>query len=211
MTCLKGTRENILQEIFTWIDDDSGRNVFWLAGLAGSGKSTIAHTVASTLASRGRLGGCFFFSRHQSKRNEASLVMPTLAHGIAAFSENIRNSVAEAIGRNIHVANAPLRRQFLDLVVEPLKSYTERDPIVIVLDALDECATPAMREDLLTILAHDSAQLPSNVRVFITARPEQDIEKAFSFTTRCFKHAINLDSPPNSMYLTRPAHCHYVI
>lgn len=185
--------------------------MFWLAGLAGSGKSTIAHTVASTLASRSRLGGCFFFSRHQSKRNEANLVMPTLAHGIAAFSESIRNSVAEAIRRNIHVASAPLRRQFLDLVVEPLKLYSERESIVIVLDALDECATPAMREDLLTILAHDSTQLPSNVRVFITARPEQDIEKAFSFTTRCCKHVINLDSPPNSMYLTCPARCHRVI
>lgn len=172
--------------------------MFWLAGLAGSGKSTIAHTVASTLASKGRLGGCFFFSRHESKRNEANSVMPTLAHGIAAFAESIRDALVAVINRNPNVANTPLRRQFLDLIVEPLKSYSGENQIVIIFDALDECATPAMREDFLTILAHDSAQLPPCVRLFVTARPEQDIEKAFSFASKCCKYAIDLDSPTNS-------------
>ncbi|GJJ11373.1 hypothetical protein Clacol_005605 [Clathrus columnatus] len=197
LTCLKGTREDILQEIFTWVDHNREKNVFWLAGLAGSGKSTIAHTVASALSSTNRLGGCFFFARHQSKRNEANLVMSTVAHGISAFAESVRDSLVTIINRNSNVAKGPLRRQFLDLVVEPLKSYSGKDPIVIVFDALDECATPAMREDLLTILAHDSAQLPPNVLLFITARPERDIEEAFSLTSKCHRCAINLDSSTN--------------
>lgn len=180
-----------------WFDAKHEQNIFWLAGLAGSGKSTIAHTMAATLASTLRLGGCFFFARHLSDRNETKTVITTLAHALASFDESIRNAIAEAISKNVNVGKGPLRRQFLDLVVGPLKHYKGRQTIVIVLDALDECATPAMREDLLTILAQDSAQLPSFVRLFVTGRPEPDIDVALGQSPRCCKELIQLDSASN--------------
>ncbi|KAF8584049.1 WD40 repeat-like protein, partial [Ramaria rubella] len=200
--CQPGTREDIIQDIMSWLDAKNDKNVFWLAGLAGSGKSTVAHTFASMLASMSRLGGCFFFARHHSDRNEAKSVMTTLAHALASYSEDLKNAIVEAIDKNVNVGKGPLRRQFIDLIVEPLKRYRGQRTIVIVLDALDECATPAMREDLLTILAHDSARLPAFVRLFVTGRPERDIDAALGQNPRCLKQMIDLDSESNIMDIT---------
>ena len=46
--CTTGTREEILKEIIAWAEVTSADSppVFWLTGQAGSGKTTIAYTVA---------------------------------------------------------------------------------------------------------------------------------------------------------------------
>ena len=46
--CTAGTRVRILDDITTWAKDNSAEspNVYWLFGSAGSGKSTIAYTIA---------------------------------------------------------------------------------------------------------------------------------------------------------------------
>ncbi|KXL50603.1 hypothetical protein M433DRAFT_151196 [Acidomyces richmondensis BFW] len=41
-TCLPGTRADLLQEIYDWADSETSPAIFWLSGLAGTGKSTIA-------------------------------------------------------------------------------------------------------------------------------------------------------------------------
>ena len=42
--CLRGTRETVLNEIESWAKDFNQSPVFWLNGLVGTGKSTIAQT-----------------------------------------------------------------------------------------------------------------------------------------------------------------------
>jgi len=44
--CLPNTRVKVLQQIRTWVDGDDKRYIFWLSGWAGTGKSTIARTIA---------------------------------------------------------------------------------------------------------------------------------------------------------------------
>ena len=44
--CLKGTREAVLGEIELWANGFDKPPVFWLDGLAGTGKSAIAQTIA---------------------------------------------------------------------------------------------------------------------------------------------------------------------
>ncbi|KAJ7356497.1 hypothetical protein DFH08DRAFT_1047090 [Mycena albidolilacea] len=49
-SCLQGTREAMLNTIFEWIDSLApGPHIFWLAGLAGTGKTTSATTVCEEL------------------------------------------------------------------------------------------------------------------------------------------------------------------
>ena len=61
--CLRGTRTAILDEIELWIRDlYDPRTVYWLNGLAGTGKSTIAQTIAERTFADGRLGASFFCS-----------------------------------------------------------------------------------------------------------------------------------------------------
>jgi hypothetical protein len=58
--CLPGTRKKILDDIMDWFADD-GPSVYWLRGLAGTGKTTIARSVADLAEQQGLLGASFFF------------------------------------------------------------------------------------------------------------------------------------------------------
>lgn len=44
--CLRGTRTKILEFIDQWTADPQGKRIFWLRGMAGTGKSAIARTLA---------------------------------------------------------------------------------------------------------------------------------------------------------------------
>ncbi|RYP55222.1 hypothetical protein DL770_010934 [Monosporascus sp. CRB-9-2] len=59
-TCLSDTRVDLLKEIYNWADGQDERCIFWLNGLAGTGKSTTARTVARKYFERGGLGASFF-------------------------------------------------------------------------------------------------------------------------------------------------------
>jgi hypothetical protein len=51
--CLPGTRESVLQDIVLWAKNPQDQNVFWLNGLAGTGKSTIAQSFSEAVAADG--------------------------------------------------------------------------------------------------------------------------------------------------------------
>ncbi|OAF58542.1 hypothetical protein VC83_04965 [Pseudogymnoascus destructans] len=57
------THVDLLQEIYDWADGKDERCIFWLNGLAGTGKSTISRTVARRYNEQKRLGASFFFSK----------------------------------------------------------------------------------------------------------------------------------------------------
>lgn len=62
--CLEGTRVRLLGSIREWSLDPGGKCVYWLKGMAGSGKSTVARMVAREFASseRCQLGARFRFT-----------------------------------------------------------------------------------------------------------------------------------------------------
>ncbi|KAF8533478.1 hypothetical protein BDD12DRAFT_946368 [Trichophaea hybrida] len=61
--CLRDTRVDLVEQIKTWSKDSHGPYIFWLNGIAGTGKSTIARTVANAWHKENRLGASFFFSK----------------------------------------------------------------------------------------------------------------------------------------------------
>ena len=54
--CLRGTMEVVLDEVESWTKDFKESPVFWLNGLAGTGKLTIAQTIAERAFAGGLLG-----------------------------------------------------------------------------------------------------------------------------------------------------------
>ena len=61
--CLENTRKETLDSIHQWVDARGYPNVLLLIGAAGTGKSTIATTVAGQYQKRGQLGCHMFFVR----------------------------------------------------------------------------------------------------------------------------------------------------
>ena len=148
--CLPDTRQDLLKSITDWLTTPSpDQNIFWLYGLAGSGKSTIATTIAEYFRELGRLGAFMFFDRKNPSSSEPAAVVPTLCHKLASFDPTIRAAVCAQIERDPSITEASLRVQFTKLLREPLGSLAAphtKGPVIIVLDAFDECGDSSSRK-----------------------------------------------------------------
>ncbi|KAM0187028.1 hypothetical protein ACHAPI_011346, partial [Fusarium lateritium] len=183
-TCLPDTREELLKEIDRWIDDPKSKTIFWLNGMAGTGKSTISRTIARARSQQGDLGASFFFKRGETDRGNLAKFVPTVARRLAWSMPGLAPFIKSAVDADLAIVDAAVREQFRKLVREPLSKVTaaslSRPSIVIVVDALDECEKDADIELLLELLStlHSIGSL--RIRVLVTSRPELPVRLGFS-------------------------------
>ena len=175
-TCLRGTRESVLDGIMQWAEDPGDRHIFWLNGLAGTGKSTIAQTFSEMVAKTGVLGASFFCSRDYLDRRELKNIFPTLAYQLACRYPAFRSHIVQVIKRDPSVIQSSLISQLKDLIVDPLSSTNIS--CVIIVDALDECVDDQPSSAILSVLGRHVNEL-SFVKFFITGRPEPRIRSGF--------------------------------
>src|SRR5882762_6673106 len=98
--CLENTRVDVLSKIRDWFSDPKAPSIFWLGGLAGTGKSTIAHTVAETCEMEERLAASFFFSRDRFQRRSAKWFFSTIARQICIRHPEISPYVASKLRKD---------------------------------------------------------------------------------------------------------------
>jgi hypothetical protein len=165
--------------------DPSAKLVYWLTGVAGTGKTTIAQSVAHMAKERGCLTATFFFSRTagSAERRRAAAVIPTLIYQLAHRHEIFRDCICRAISTDRDISGSLVVKQAKTFFADALQSSNQRlpFPLVIVLDALDECDKENGREggDLIPVLLHSLEKLPFSVKIFITSRPEPSIKNMF--------------------------------
>jgi hypothetical protein len=180
-TCLEETRVDLLQDINDWVDGQDERCIFWLSGLAGTGKSTVARTIARTYFDHERLAASFFFSRGGEDVGSAGKFVTSIAFQLASNIPCLKRHICEAIKTRRDIANQSFRDQWQRLVLGPLSKLNEfgKSSYVLVVDALDECDG---NNDIQTII-HLLAQAPSlktvRLRVLLTSRPEIPIRSGF--------------------------------
>ncbi|OPB38114.1 hypothetical protein A0O28_0012180 [Trichoderma guizhouense] len=141
-TCLADTRVDLLQHIISWTQDPNAKAIFWLNGMAGTGKSTVSRTIAKSLVRTGHLGASFFFKRGEGDRGSSAKLFTTIAAQLSIMQTDIASYFEHAIKSNPDIGNKGLRKQFNELVLQPLSrvppDQRKSDFIVIVIDALDE-------------------------------------------------------------------------
>jgi hypothetical protein len=201
MGCLPNTRADVLQLIVDWVNNPfSQQNILWLHGLAGSGKSALSTTIASVFRSSGALGAFLFFERDVTERNDPTIVVRTLAHQLAAFDRRIGTAICTTVESTPNISLSPLSHQFRRLIHDTFwRVEMPGTPIVIVLDALDECGTPDERAALLAVLAEQLTNLPPFIRIFITSRAEMDICNVFMSHAHILIHELCIDTKINSL------------
>ena len=175
--CLRGTRNGVLWEIERWLTDENDRRIFWLNGLAGTGKSTIAQTVAETAFADGKLGASFFCSRDFEDRSNLQAIFPTLAFQLAFRYPPFRQTLLQVLKVYPDVGRDSLSSQMEKVIVVPLKA-TGISTLIIIIDALDECRDEEPASAILSILSRYVNEIP-NVKFFITGRPEPRIRSGF--------------------------------
>jgi hypothetical protein len=182
--CLPNTRVDLLREIHSWADRQDGRCIFWLRGLAGTGKSTVARTVARSYHEKQRLAASFFFSRGSGNVGHARKFVTSIAVDIANNVPALRQYVSDAVEERSDIASRSLREQWDHLVLSPLLKLGESDypvpaPFVLVVDALDECEGDNDIRTIVRLLAETQSLTRARLRVLLTSRSEQPNRPGF--------------------------------
>jgi hypothetical protein len=183
-TCLQDTRVELLAQISDWADSPQAEAIFWLNGMAGTGKSTISRTIAQAFAARRRLGASFFFKRGEADRANLSRFFTTIAAQLAVREPSLATSIKKAIDADPTVAGKAVREQFEKLVLEPLRQVRpgphQSTTLVIVVDALDECERDEDVRLLISLFSHVKTLQFPRLRIFVTSRPELPIRLGFN-------------------------------
>ena len=151
--------------------------IFWLNGIAGIGKSTVARTIAEHVDDLHQLGASFFFSRTTGVVDAGS-AFSTMAFQLTRFDLEIRREIGVVLEKNPDSGRELIRLQLRNLIINPLLQLTNPPSrLLLVIDALDECLEDGAREMLHHILS--LTPLVPFLKVLITSRPEHHIEGLF--------------------------------
>jgi len=174
---MAGTRVSVLTKFIDWVNSDPIR-IFWLAGMAGTGKTSIAVTLCRMLHDDPGiiLGGTFFCSLSAGSvhRTEVRCILPTLATSLASLSPEFATALAANLKADPRIAHKPVSLQVDPLLVKPLVELaSSARPIVFVIDALDECSNDGELAELLAAIA--DFETDAKVKFILTSRPEMHI------------------------------------
>ncbi|KAF8153168.1 hypothetical protein B0H34DRAFT_94878 [Crassisporium funariophilum] len=184
--CTPGTRLKVLEDITKWAYDGSSASphVYWLTGQAGSGKTTVAYTIAKRFESTGNankrtvLGANFLCSRQFQETQSQTRIIPTIAYQLARKCKSYANALH--VADKFDAVNHDISDQMKDLLVGPwLQSEATRDselsPYLIVVDALDEIVGNGGSKFLRHLLnAVDEYNLPG-LKFLVTSRSDPEL------------------------------------
>jgi len=207
---MEGTRVQILCDIEAWISDLMAPQIFWLTGMAGTGKSAIALSVCKLVFGYEHilLGGSFFCSRSTglSAQRDVRCVVPTLAQLLSLQSSEFAEALHSELNSNPNILQQQVGVQVDTLLYKPLLRLKDSlSTIVFVIDALDECGgqlssngtindaeTQVIVSDMLEALVKFSKypiKLP--VKFLVTSRPETHIRDT-KVSDDKFSHVLRL-------------------
>lgn len=179
--CAHNTRVNILAQIEKWATISGPESVlgYWMCGMAGTGKSTIAMSTCQILKARGILAGSFFCSRQIPECRDYALIIPTLVYQLAMFSEIFADALRDSLVKKPDLGTKQPNVQLEELLIKPWKAVTKSGALrghmlVMVMDALDECENISLVLRPL-VAAIQKQQIPG-LKFFLTSRPEQQIQ-----------------------------------
>ncbi|EFR04041.1 vegetative incompatibility protein HET-E-1 [Nannizzia gypsea CBS 118893] len=182
--CHPGTRAQLLAEICKQLENPGGKCILWLQGIAGTGKSTIARSIAAHFSkAKGIATATFFFKKGEGDRDKASLLFTTIASQLLQRLPFMAPYVMEALNEDPAIINKSIKDQFQNLIIDPLKRCKKIPGfptlIVVVIDALDECRRGNDAAAIIHSLPQAAELITVRLRFFITSRPEFHIRRSF--------------------------------
>ena len=143
--------------------------------MAGTGKSTIALTIAHELNEDKLLGASFFFSSGQNDLSSCEKFITSLAVNLADNLPFLKPYICDALDKNPEIATKFLPDQWRTLILEPLKCSPQSPRVILVIDALDECKGKGDIELILQFLDEGKDFYSYGLRVLVTSRPRNPI------------------------------------
>ena len=186
--CHKDTRKAVIKDITSWVlDDTKDTLILWVHAPAGSGKSAILQTIATSFQGS-RLAASFFFSRTAAQRQTETSLIATIAAQLAVSIPATRPFINQAVLKDLSLFDKTLDVQMKHLVIQPLicafvhEGGSSQWPSLLVIDGLDECRGGKVQANILRMLNKAllglNRYLPS-LHVLIASRPEPAICEVF--------------------------------
>ena len=185
---MEGTRKSRLKEIVDWVANKSEEegllqtNTYWIYGLPGIGKTSLAHSICACLHDQGQLAGAFFCRRDDPNLSEPRNILPTLIYKLAGIFPPFRSIVANCLRNDPSIAPESMKDSLLFEVLDNLPKHPNHS-LVFVIDAFDECGDDRSRLRILRLLI-GAATRASWLKIIITSRPEADIQRFFDGLTQ---------------------------
>ena len=169
----EGTRKWLFDVLSRWFADEESRVMILTAG-PGMGKSVFSAKVCQLIGEDRKLAGCHFCDFKISDSGNPSRILESLASQMCDNVDGFRDKLTEILRRN-HSRDS-LWNAFRVLLSEPLHALDRREPMLIVVDALDESKTNC-KSELLELISDEFPQLPKWIKILITSRPELQVKR----------------------------------
>lgn len=191
-TCHPRTRDSVLEEIFSWVNQassDREKWILWLKGAAGSGKTTISRSLVKLCQGNNIPVATYLFCRTDPSRNTITTVVSTIAYQIIQLIPESKFFITRTIESNPLIFDQSFEYQLDMLVIKPLHQICGNASgvpwnLLLLLDGLDECINGRDSQVLLihAVVKYLAAQSPQIV-ILISSREERHLTMAFNATT----------------------------
>ncbi len=183
--CHENTRTAVINDIFSWILQDTVRTtwILWLNGAAGAGKTAIGQSVAELCVPRGILVASFFFFRTDPTRNSAPPVVATLAYQLIQLVPVIKVTILEIIETNPLIFQQSFETQFEELIIRPLSLLQTSNltwRLLLIIDGLDECDRDGDQENVVRTIAKMLEEKNLPIIVMLSSRMENKLKMVFN-------------------------------
>ena len=185
--CMEGTRQTILKRIMAWVPNRQERHeaprgrIYWIYGAPGIGKTSLAHSICTSLQDREQLAGAYFCRRDDTNLSEPGNILPTLIYKLARIFPPFRSIVAEYLRKDPNLTPKSMKDTlFIDFIRSlAIGCHPKQHTLVFVIDGLDECSNTQSRSGIVKVLTSAAALAPW-LKIILTSRPEFDIIQCFS-------------------------------
>jgi WD40 repeat protein len=191
---MERTRVQLLADIMSWAESPDAPVVFWLNGLAGTGKSTVARTICEHCSRKDILGASFFISRQVAGRRHAPNILRTIVYQLARQLPAFSKAMAELLQDSPDLASSEsLQKLLAELFFKPARDLPANAALVIVIDAMDECTEDKRGRpggELLPLLLRGLLQLSGRIKLLLTSRAEPEIVQMFRLASLGSQHTV---------------------
>ncbi|PNH05170.1 WD repeat domain-containing protein [Tetrabaena socialis] len=197
-----------------WLEQgaSAGSRVLCIASGAGEGKSTIAAALCSDHGSGfgGQITAHHFLKYNDQRRLEAVRITKSLAFQLAcripAVGQQLLQLNVAEVAQMIEVEET-----FTKLLLQPLQALKQHEPVILLIDALDEADPPELQlanisggkptcpkacgNLALQLITNHLQHLPSFVRFIFTTRPDAAAGQVLPCLERTFPGSVLHLSP----------------
>jgi hypothetical protein len=192
--CMESTRVQLLADIVSWAESPDAPVVFWLNGLAGTGKSTVVRTICEHFSHKDILGASFFISRQVAERRHAPNIVRTIVYQLARQHQAFSKVIERLLQDSPDLASSEsLQKLAVELFLKPVRALPADAGLVIVIDAMDECIEDKSGRPggkLLPLLLRGLLQLSGRIKLLLTSRAEPEIVQMFSLASLGSQHVV---------------------